>query len=474
MKYAVCILIITLNLCGQYDWTAPVKLSNNGINPDNYYWLPTIVTDYNNTIYAFWVRDIEIVEWEYYSQIECRKSFDSGLTWSPIENITPESTIGRLYHIEAVCDSSNNVHILYETNYTCIYKKYDGDSWSPPITVTNNHFSTPRLGIDHNDVLYATWYGGYNTCFSTCDARSDSIKWSAYEIVSEDDNFIHSNLIFDRDNNLYAGGNNTITNIPCFFKYNSADNNWSVSTMYNDDALPLGLTIVDNVIHCAISIAKPFSSENGVFLMSKTLNDSLWSVPSRINYFDDYSIDSDLYHDSEGNLHLFESWDGDFTYSRLLNSEQVWTTDTVQSDLIYGYYFLDVSYNNNNNMFYAIYEKYEHDTHNTWIYFQSKKNETGIEISDDISVSDFELYQNFPNPFNNETSIEFSLDKTSRIELNVYNSKGEFVQNLVSDKLNKGKHNFSFIADKLNSGVYFYRLSVEGIAKETKKMLYLK
>jgi len=98
--------------------------------------------------------------------------------------------------------------------------------------------------------------------------------------------------------------------------------------------------------------------------------------------------------------------------------------------------------------------------------------QTGIENHN--LVSGIELYQNYPNPFNNETKIQFSLVKASQIELNIFNSKGEFVQNLVSSNLNKGKHSFSFKADNINSGIYFYKLSIEGVAKETKKMLYLK
>lgn len=106
--------------------------------------------------------------------------------------------------------------------------------------------------------------------------------------------------------------------------------------------------------------------------------------------------------------------------------------------------------------------------------YRSINSTTGIEEKNHNTVNSFELYQNYPNPFNNDTEIQFRLEKATQIELNIFNSKGEFVRNLISSKLNKGKHNFSFNADKINSGIYFYRLSVDGVAKETKKMLYLK
>jgi hypothetical protein len=101
------------------------------------------------------------------------------------------------------------------------------------------------------------------------------------------------------------------------------------------------------------------------------------------------------------------------------------------------------------------------------------ENVVGIE-EDGNEIIDFELSQNYPNPFNSETQIQFSLEEVAEIELSIYNAKGEFVRNLLSSKLNKGKHSFSFKADGINSGLYFYKLSIDGVAKETKKMLYLK
>jgi hypothetical protein len=96
-----------------------------------------------------------------------------------------------------------------------------------------------------------------------------------------------------------------------------------------------------------------------------------------------------------------------------------------------------------------------------------------IDISDQ-NISDFILYRNYPNPFNPSTRISFNLKNESQIELKIFNSKGELVQNLAAGKMSKGLHNFSFKADEINSGVYFYRLSIDGVAKETRKMLYLK
>ncbi|MBN1968520.1 MAG: agmatine deiminase family protein [Candidatus Delongbacteria bacterium] len=70
-----------------------------------------------------------------------------------------------------------------------------------------------------------------------------------------------------------------------------------------------------------------------------------------------------------------------------------------------------------------------------------------------------ELVGNYPNPFNPETSIVFSLDKTSNVNFTVYNAAGELVKSSNELKFNSGKNSIKFDASGLNSGVYFYRLS---------------
>ncbi|MDY0016573.1 MAG: choice-of-anchor J domain-containing protein [Candidatus Delongbacteria bacterium] len=96
---------------------------------------------------------------------------------------------------------------------------------------------------------------------------------------------------------------------------------------------------------------------------------------------------------------------------------------------------------------------------------------TGIEES--FTADGVELFQNYPNPFNPSTSISFSVDKTSEVKLTVLNSKGEFVSELYSGKLNSGIHSYDFNAEDLNSGIYFYSLEYNG-KKLVNKMLLIK
>jgi hypothetical protein len=85
----------------------------------------------------------------------------------------------------------------------------------------------------------------------------------------------------------------------------------------------------------------------------------------------------------------------------------------------------------------------------------------------------FELMQNFPNPFNPETKIEYSLPKEQLVKLVVYDVLGREVKLLVDEVEEAGYKTVSLNASNLPSGVYFYRLEAGGYI-EVKRMLFLK
>ena len=109
-----------------------------------------------------------------------------------------------------------------------------------------------------------------------------------------------------------------------------------------------------------------------------------------------------------------------------------------------------------------------------------KKN-FGIEVPDYVEEEtvkySFVLRYNFPNPFNSETVIEYSLDKRSYIKLKVYNLLGEEVATLVNREEEAGFYTTSFnpAVSNLNlpSGVYTAVLQADAIS-DAIKMIYLK
>jgi len=95
-------------------------------------------------------------------------------------------------------------------------------------------------------------------------------------------------------------------------------------------------------------------------------------------------------------------------------------------------------------------------------------SQIGNEVPDN-----FYLSQNFPNPFNPVTKIEFALKDKANISLSVYNSQGKLVSVLYCGFLNEGFYFYNFDATDLSSGVYYYILNA-GDFSDTKRMVVLK
>ena len=89
------------------------------------------------------------------------------------------------------------------------------------------------------------------------------------------------------------------------------------------------------------------------------------------------------------------------------------------------------------------------------------------------------LINNFPNPFNPSTSIEFSINNNSHIELSIYNIKGQKIKTLAQNEFTKGSHSIIWNGDNesedpVSSGLYLYKLKIDGKTEVIKKCLLLK
>jgi hypothetical protein len=97
------------------------------------------------------------------------------------------------------------------------------------------------------------------------------------------------------------------------------------------------------------------------------------------------------------------------------------------------------------------------------------------EVADDPGTTPeaFDLYWNYPNPFNASTTIEFNLAKSGHAALSVYDLLGREVALLIDEEKQAGSHKVVFEASELSSGVYFYILRV-GDDLKIKKMNLIK
>ena len=102
-----------------------------------------------------------------------------------------------------------------------------------------------------------------------------------------------------------------------------------------------------------------------------------------------------------------------------------------------------------------------------------------VDIDDETPVPhNTELVGNFPNPFNPETIIQFSLSKESHVKIEIFNIRGALVRTLVDSEFTEGVHDISWNGEDKNgnlttSGVYFYRMKTDDY-QSVKRMVLLK
>ena len=105
---------------------------------------------------------------------------------------------------------------------------------------------------------------------------------------------------------------------------------------------------------------------------------------------------------------------------------------------------------------------------------------SGNHIAGEIPEQEYSrLFNNYPNPFNPETTFSFSIPTDSNVNFSVYNIKGQKVKTLTNKKHDKGLHKLIWngkdtFGKEVRSGVYMYKLDVNGKTKSIKKCLLLK
>jgi len=70
----------------------------------------------------------------------------------------------------------------------------------------------------------------------------------------------------------------------------------------------------------------------------------------------------------------------------------------------------------------------------------------------------FELFQNFPNPFNASTTFRYALPEPCHVRLEIFTTLGQHVALLADGEQDAGFHNVTWSTD-VTSGIYYYRLT---------------
>ncbi len=89
-----------------------------------------------------------------------------------------------------------------------------------------------------------------------------------------------------------------------------------------------------------------------------------------------------------------------------------------------------------------------------------------VEVALQMIETDWNLEQNYPNPFVNDTDLPVFLPRDTQLRLEVFDMAGERVSTLVNATVPSGMHYFTFHAADLPAGAYVARATAEGSVKE--------
>lgn len=96
---------------------------------------------------------------------------------------------------------------------------------------------------------------------------------------------------------------------------------------------------------------------------------------------------------------------------------------------------------------------------------------SNVQTVNEIIPEKYNLYQNFPNPFNPSTTISFDIPKAETVKLVIYDMLGKEITQLVNGVLQPGKYEINWNAAVLPSGAYFYKLQAGNFTSIKKLVL---
>jgi len=83
-------------------------------------------------------------------------------------------------------------------------------------------------------------------------------------------------------------------------------------------------------------------------------------------------------------------------------------------------------------------------------------------VAENVNPKNYKLYNNYPNPFNPTTAIEYQLPEAAKITMKVYDILGREVATLVDGEVDEGYHTVTFDGARYASGIYFVRMTARG------------
>ncbi|MFC1481149.1 carboxypeptidase regulatory-like domain-containing protein [Candidatus Neomarinimicrobiota bacterium] len=328
---------------------------------------------------------------------------------------------------------------------------YPGSDATADFTDGDKLFGGDAAGYDHdNDAGASTLEIGNNVIDGTTDPAAftaamattpDSSAWNVLADITGD------SLIWADDWAYMVKNQNRTSEGPVYTKSSSALNGNIIAML--EEISSSG----DEVTYAASM--KQLSSLRG-YAVSLAINPSDWELVGYDDGLDEYYAVQNM-HKTSGSDELFIS--ATKGYNPIYDGEVQLLTVTVRS-LVADPAAISI----------ASAEA---------IGSSGKLTEAVIESASSAVPTEFSLEQNFPNPFNPSTTINFNLPVSGNAKLVVYNLLGQEVRTLSTGLMDAGTYKAVWnsrdnLGRKVGSGMYFYRLVLDNKVVATKKMLLMK
>lgn len=415
------------------NWTRRIKIGT-GNNP-------TIIVNNNSYIY---------IVWQYDGNILIKRSINNGISFED------SVRLGWGYRPDMAIDDNDYIYVVWQrkaggTNYTPIYftkSINNGNTFSEPIIVEDtysSYFSPPKIAVSPSGKhVYVVWvcppsYGAYiRTYFSrSTDGGlnfSPRINPTNFEFHGE----------YDPD--IAVSGENIVYIVWRLDQYN-----------YNHLHITRSTDGGESFI-CKTGGADKINdgsfSSTDAFSPSLALNNSgdiyvIWS-DTRNGYGS-----KDIYYDksNDGGEH--------FGIDVCIDSSSTKSDQRNPSIALNNLRILSIVWEDNRHGNYDIYYSHISPTFVKQSFFYN-------------SQYNFRLRQNCPNPFNDETRIEYEISKSTKVKIKIFNILGDEVAILVDEIKEAGLYTTQWNGknkngDTLISGIYIYKIQA-GDFSQVRKM----
>lgn len=456
-----------------FQWEDPVKISNN---PTGWTGRPTICNDSEGNLY---------VAFNHYNLRESKRlyfNWFNGESWQGVDTLYQDQNHD-VYDTKLICDHENNLHLSVDIAYgeygRFYYMKKEDINWSDLI-----QFSVDSLGASSDHDMVVDNIGIVHLFFHARDiyyrTYDDSILSDPINITNLDLNnytALNPKVEIDSENDIYLTYliRDDTTDVTEVFYCKFDGNIWSdpvnISQFKNLSSREQDL-IIDSQLKTHVVWEQRLTKLDTVLgnptivsyyeIFYTTNKDGSWAIPENISNIPKSSSTLpkiDIYRNQP--LVFFQTFYEDVSGSEKYHAYRIneewavnkWDVNSTTSK--YFDFIVDSSENihiANNSLPYS--QKAEME------YVRGYINPSSLEPKLKILTSDLDL-KNYPNPFNNNTKIQFYLERTVNIEVKIFDVAGKLIKTILSKQsLKSGLHSYFWDAKnnkgkEVSSGVYF-------------------